>query len=101
MAATRVIPIKTAPTGPSAAAVGAHARLIRAGFMQMMMIGEPRLSEFVGKYEALGYEVEVVPYVDEEAREGPGSDAGGGTNPAAGTIYVRKRAPLPGDEGGR
>lgn len=88
MAAGRVIPIKVLRTGAAAAAEDLHVRLERAGFLQMMAIGEPRLSEFVEKYKALGYEVEVVPFVDEASDDRPG---GGEAAPAAGTIYVRKQ----------
>ncbi|HJV26165.1 MAG TPA: hypothetical protein VJ673_10780 [Aromatoleum sp.] len=42
-----------------------HERLERAGYMRMMQIGEPRLSELVAKYKTKGYEVEVVPFVDD------------------------------------
>lgn len=77
----RVIPIRLIAGGGGATA-DAHVRLERAGFMRMMMIGEPRLSEFVRAYQARGYEVEVVPYRDE--------DAGGETIPDCATVYIRK-----------
>jgi hypothetical protein len=89
----RVIPIKLLAVGPAAAAENAHVRLERAGFMRMMVIGEPRLSELVNKYKALGYEVEVLPYEDTESSAD--SDSGYDTNAEmsqiCGTIYVRKR----------
>lgn len=42
-----------------------HRRLDDEGYMRMMQIGEPRLSELVAKYKGKGYSVEVVPYVDD------------------------------------
>lgn len=68
----------------------AHARLERAGFMCMMVVGEPRLSEIVDKFKRRGYEVEVVPYVPEEMGDEPMTPAESAS--AGGTIYVRKGA---------
>jgi hypothetical protein len=68
----------------------AHARLEAAGFMCMMVVGEPRLSEIVGKFKQRGYEVEVVPYVPEETGGEPLTPAESAS--AGGTIYVRKDA---------
>jgi hypothetical protein len=96
MATTRVIPIKMLATGAAAAAEEAHARLERAGFMRMMALCEPRLSEFVTKYRALGYEVKVLPYEPEDA----GTESGGEPGQSGGTIYVRKQNP-PGGENGQ
>jgi len=83
---SRVIPIKLIGNGPQAVAedaqARAHARLERAGFMRMMTIGDPRLSEFVEKYKSRGYEVEVLP---------ADAEMGGETGQAFGTVYVRKR----------
>lgn len=97
MATKRVIPIKMLASGAAAAAEEAHVRLERAGYMRMMALCEPRLSEFVGKYRALGYEVEVLPTQPEDAGgEGDGSAGGAaGSEPgqAGGTIYVRKQNP--------
>jgi hypothetical protein len=86
----RVIPIKVAVTGAAAVAEEAHARLERAGFMRMMALGEPRLSEFVARYKALGYEVELVPYADDGIGDAATCDAGAAVQGCA-TIYVRKR----------
>ncbi len=81
-----------------------HARLQRAGFMRMMLIAEPRLSEFVKAYRALGYEVEVVPYEPEatgtETGCGIDSDASA-TSQSGGTVYVRKLTLSTGDNEGR
>ena len=96
MATGRVIPIKQLATGPAAVADDVHARLERTGFMRMMVMGEPRLSELVEKYKALGYEVEVVPFTAEEAGGEAGCNtgfgAGGETSQSYGTIYVRKHS---------
>lgn len=95
MATKPVIPIKMLATGAAAAAEEAHVRLERAGYMRMMALAEPYLSEFVGKYRALGYEVEVVPTQPEdgagEAGGGGSCEGGGEANQAGGTIYVRKQ----------
>ncbi len=85
----RVIPIKLAGSGGAALADEARMRLERAGYLRMMALAEPRLSEFVARYEALGYEIELVPYTDDDV---PGkTDSEVGSRPA--TIYVRKRKP--------
>jgi hypothetical protein len=81
-AAMRVIPIKVETGGAAAAAEHAHVRLQRAGFMRMMLIGEPRLSEFVKAYRTLGYEVETLPYRDEATGEAVRDCA---------TIYIRRK----------
>ena len=85
MAANRVIPIKVAVGGAAAAAEDAHLRLERAGFMRMMALAEPRLTEFVARYTTLGYEVELVPYAED--------DGGGAAIGGSATLYVRKRRP--------
>jgi hypothetical protein len=95
VASGRIIPIK--PVGAAGAvADDADARLRRAGFMRMMDIGEGRLLEFVALFEARGYEVEVVRDAVDAPAE-PAWDAGTDTveasDPAGGTIYVRKRKP--------
>jgi len=77
---SRVIPIR--PLAAAAAADDLPARLERAGYLRMMLIGEPQLSRFAAKYEALGYEVHIVPVVAAEA-----------PSEALGQIYVRKRLP--------
>jgi hypothetical protein len=102
VATGRVIPIKQLATGPAAIAEDTHARLERTGFMRMMVMGEPRLSQLVEKYKALGYEVEVVPFMAEEAGGEAGCDtgldAGGETSQIHGTIYVRKHSPPIGED---
>ncbi len=99
MAAARFIPIKQIVT--KAVDDDLHARLERAGYMRMMVIAEPRLSEFVRAYKTLGYEVEVVPYEPEESGSKTGCDTGsdaGATCRPGGTVYVRKRAPTARDD---
>jgi hypothetical protein len=91
VAAPRVIPIRVAVTGAAAIAEEAHVRLERAGFMRMMALGEPRLSEFVARYRALGYEVELVPHAEDG--DTPPRDAGSAPMQDCATIYVRKRGP--------
>lgn len=59
-----------------------HERLERAGYLRMMQIGEPRLSELVAKYKAKGYEVEVVPYID-DGDDGSGPAPVGGCGPGS------------------
>ncbi|NMF91514.1 hypothetical protein, partial [Aromatoleum petrolei] len=59
-----------------------HERLERAGYMRMMQIGEPRLSELVAKYKVKGYEVEVVPYVD-DGDDGSAPAPTGGCGPGS------------------
>ena len=81
MSTPRVIPIRLI-AGGAGGTEDAHVRLERAGFMRMMVTGEPRLSEFVRAYQARGYEVEVVPYRDE--------DRGGEPIPDCATVYIRK-----------
>lgn len=84
----RVIPITLIGDASQPTIDPAHARLERAGFMCMMVIGEPRLSEIVDKFKRRGYEVEVVPYVPQDV--GDESVAPAETASAGGTIYVRK-----------
>jgi len=88
MAATRVIPIKLAVAADAALAEEARIRLERAGFLRMMALAEPRLSEFVARYNALGYEVELVPYADD-------NNEGVSVGDYA-TLYVRKANPSSG-----
>ena len=88
MATGRVIPI-TLIGDPSRPVVDpAHARLKGAGFMPMMLVGEPRLSEIVGRFQGRGYEVEVVPYLPQDLTDE--SVVPAETASAIGTIYVRK-----------
>ena len=82
----RVIPIKLAVSRAAAVAEDAHVRLERAGFMRMMLIGEPRLSEFVKAYQARGYEVEALQYRDEST---------GQVVQDCATIYIRRAGDRP------
>jgi len=91
MTAKRIIPIHVAAAGGVALAEQARIRLERAGFLRMMAMAEPQLTEFVARYKALGYEVELVPYTD----DGPGAADGEAGAPLedCATIYVRKVKP--------
>jgi hypothetical protein len=86
----RVIPIKVAAAAGAAVAEEARTRLERSGFMPMMTLREPRLSEFIGRYKALGYDVELLPYADDYTKDASVEDYA--------TLYVRKamRSPGPG-----
>lgn len=76
MSTHKIIPLAPA-RAPSVEEVDAlHERLEGAGYMQMMQIGEPRLSELVSKYKAKGYDVEVLPYVD-DGNDGTMAPTGG------------------------
>lgn len=59
-----------------------HDRLEGDGYMRMMQIGEPRLSELVTKYKGKGYDVEVVPFVD-DGDDGQRVPTGGGCGPGS------------------
>jgi hypothetical protein len=65
MTTKKIIPLSLMRTDRPDEIDALHERLERAGYMRMMQIGEPRLSELVAKYKAKGYDVEVVPYVDD------------------------------------
>jgi hypothetical protein len=58
-----------------------HERLERAGFMRMTQLAEPRLSELITKYKTKGYEVEIVPVLDED--ESTVSVSSGGCAPSS------------------
>jgi hypothetical protein len=99
MTPRRVIAIKPVATSREALAEEAHERLERAGFMRMMLLSEPRLSQIVNKYEVLGYEVQVLPYDEGDPSVSDGAGNGGaragGVKSGSGTIYVRKRIQSP------
>lgn len=81
----RVIPIAQART------VSPEDTLLRDGWQRQTTIGEPRLSEIVKNYRAMGFEV----HVEEFKAEGDGCntcfDAGQEMGFSYGTVYVRKR----------
>ncbi len=82
----RVIPILQAK------AVSPEDALLKDGWVRQTTIGEPRLSEIVQNYKAMGFEV----HVEEFKAEGEGCntcfDAGQEMGFSYGTVYVRKRA---------
>ena len=83
----RVIPIAQAKV------VSPEDALLKDGWVRQTTIGEPRLSEIVQNYKAMGFEV----HVEEFKTEGDSGcttcfDAGQGMGFMYGTVYVRKRA---------
>jgi hypothetical protein len=88
MTIKKIIPISQLPTDRLEEIDALQDRLEQAGYMRMMQIGEPRLSELATKYKAKGYEVEVVPYVDDGDPDpnpssggcGPGSCSAGASS---------------------
>lgn len=87
----RVIPIAQAKV------VSPEDALLRDGWKRQTTIGEPRLSEIVQNYKAMGFEV----HVEEFKAEGEGCntcfDAGQEMGFSYGTVYVRKRDDAAGD----
>jgi len=81
MTTTKIIPLSLMRTDRADEIDALRDRLERAGYMRMMQIGEPRLSELAEKYKAKGYDVEVVPYVDdgEDGSEAPAGGCGPGS----------------------
>ncbi|MBI5790082.1 MAG: hypothetical protein HZA63_01265 [Rhodocyclales bacterium] len=81
----RVIPIAQAK------AISPEDALLKDGWKRQTTIGEPRLSEIVQNYKAMGFEV----HVEEFKAEGEGCntcfDAGQEMGFSYGTVYVRKR----------
>ncbi len=84
MAKSRVIPIKPAGAGRAA-------ELRAQGFTRQTTIGEPRLSELVATYRALGYEVEVIEHRAEGDDCGACFEAGKEAGLVYGDIYLRKK----------
>lgn len=82
MTTKKVIPLSPMRTARPDEIDALHERLERAGYMRMMQIGEPRLSELVAKYKAKGYEVEVVPFVD-DGDDGSAPAPSGGCGPGS------------------
>lgn len=82
MTTKKVIPLSLMRTDRPDEIDALHERLERAGYMRMMQIGEPRLSELVAKYKGKGYEVEVVPFVD-DGDDGQRVPTGGGCGPGS------------------
>ena len=91
----RVIPIAQAKV------VSPEDALLKDGWVRQTTIGEPRLSEIVHNYKAMGFEV----HVEEFKTEGTGSegcntcfDAGQEMGFMYGTVYVRKRGEPAGND---
>lgn len=72
--------------------------LLKDGWVRQTTIGEPRLSEIVQNYKAMGFEV----HVEEFKTDGDGCntcfDAGQGLGFMYGTVYVRKRGEEAGED---
>ena len=64
---------------------------VHDGFMRMMTLREPHLSEFIARYKTLGYDVELLPYADDDTKDVSVEDYA--------TLYVRWAKPPP-DPGG-
>jgi len=93
MAQTKlVIPIAQAKV------VTAEDALVKEGWVRQTTIGEPRLSEIVQNYRAMGFEV----HVEEFKSQGDGCntcfDAGQELGFSYGTVYVRKRSEAAGED---
>ena len=89
----RIIPIAQAK------ALSPEDALLKDGWKRQTTIGEPRLSEIVNNYKAMGFEV----HVEEFKTEGESGcttcfDAGQGMGFSYGTVYVRKRGEPAGDD---
>jgi hypothetical protein len=89
----RVIPIAQAK------AISPEDALLKDGWKRQTVIGEPRLSEIVQNYKAMGFEV----HVEEFKTEGDAGcttcfDAGQGMGFMYGTVYIRKRGEAAGDD---
>lgn len=82
MTTRKIIPISQVRTFTPDEVDALHDRLEGEGYMRMMQIGEPRLSELVTKYKGKGYEVEVVPFVD-DGDDGERVPTGGGCGPGS------------------
>jgi len=61
----KIIPLSVVHAAATESIDDLQERLESAGFMRLMQISEPRLSELIAKYKAKGYDVEVLPLVDE------------------------------------
>lgn len=89
----RVIPIAQAKV------LSPEDALLKEGWVRQTVIGEPRLSEIVQNYKAMGFEV----HVEEFKTEGESDcttcfDAGQGLGFMYGTVYVRKRSEPAGED---
>jgi hypothetical protein len=80
---------------------GKEGELLAAGWTKQTTIGEPRLSEIVENYRALGYEVQVVEYKEAESGDSCNTcfSAGAEMGQVYGDVYIRKaRAAKPGED---
>lgn len=65
--------------------------LLKEGWSKQTTLDEPRLSEVVDNYRALGYEVHVEPFHDRGDGCTTCFDAGNKMGKICGTVYIRKR----------
>ena len=89
----RVIPIAQAKV------LSPEDALLKDGWARQTTIGEPRLTEIVNNYKAMGFEV----HVEEFKTEGDSGcttcfDAGQGMGFMYGTVYVRKSGEPAGED---
>ena len=68
-----------------------EAGLLKEGWSKQTTLDEPRLSEVVDNYRALGYEVHVEPFRDVGDGCTTCFDAGREMGKVCGTVYLRKR----------
>lgn len=92
MTARKTIPIRQASATREEQA---DERLLREGWRRQTTIGEPRLSEIVANYRAMGYEV----HVESWQTEGDGCttclDEDQSSGKVLGTVYTRKATGAP------
>ncbi len=86
-----VIPIRSIRDNPEAG-------LLKEGWSKQTTLDEPRLSEAVDNYRALGYEVHVEPFRDGGDACTACFDAGKEMGKVCGTVYIRKRGGSQEDE---
>lgn len=86
MTTKKIIPLKAVQADSLDDLDARHERLQNAGYLPLMQMSEPRLSELVAKYRAKGYDVEVLPLLDEGdlANATSGSSCGSGSCSSAG-----------------
>lgn len=84
MATRRVIPLKPAGAGRAA-------QLAAQGYIRQTTIAEPRLTELVETYRALGYDVEVIEHRAEGDACGVCFEADGSGGLVYGDIWTRRR----------
>jgi hypothetical protein len=91
-----VIPISQAKADDPEAA------LLEEGWVRQTTIGEPRLSELVENYKAMGFEVHVVEFRSQDGTCNTcyevGKEMGQEMGRRHGTVYVRRGRPVQGED---